>query len=109
MTFDRSIVPISILSPTPKQHQPSLHSEVVERTGKVEAGVWTTKLMTRSTKCTEQDVAPTCLNDTFLQLHLEPRQVNLLVHSSYWNVINDRSIGGFPANAELFREMFGQS
>jgi len=47
--------------------------------------------------------------DTFLQLHLEPRQVNLLAHLSCWNVINGRSIGGFPANAELFREMFGQS
>ena len=45
--------------------------------------------------------------DTFLQLHLEPRQVNLLAHLSCWNVINEQSIGGFPANAQLFRELFG--
>ncbi|HJR76297.1 MAG TPA: hypothetical protein VJ805_04960 [Nitrospiraceae bacterium] len=44
--------------------------------------------------------------DTILQLHLEPRQVNLLAHLSCWNVINERPIGGFPANAQLFREMF---
>jgi hypothetical protein len=45
--------------------------------------------------------------DTFLQLHLTARQVNLLAHLSCWNVINEQSIGGFPANAQLFREMFG--
>ncbi len=44
--------------------------------------------------------------DTFLQLHLVSRQVNLLAHLSCWNVINERSIGGFSPNARLFREMF---
>jgi hypothetical protein len=47
--------------------------------------------------------------DTLLQLHLEPRQVNLLAHLSCWNVINAESIGGFPPNVELFREIFGQT
>jgi hypothetical protein len=47
--------------------------------------------------------------DTFLQLRLNAWQVNLLAHLSCWNVINQQSIGGFPANAQLFREMFGQS
>ena len=45
--------------------------------------------------------------DTFLQLHLSARQVNLLAHLSCWNVTNEQSIGGFPANAQLFRELFG--
>ena len=45
--------------------------------------------------------------DTFLQLHLNERQVNLLAHLSCWNVINEQPIGGFPANAQLFRELFG--
>ena len=45
--------------------------------------------------------------DTIFQLHLTARQVNLLAHLSCWNVINERSIGGFPANAALFRAMFG--
>jgi hypothetical protein len=47
--------------------------------------------------------------DTVLQLHLEPRQVNLLAHLSCWNVINAEPIGGFPSNAELIMEMFGQT
>jgi hypothetical protein len=34
------------------------------------------------------------------------RHVNLPAHLSCWNVINDRSIGGLQANAQLFREMF---
>ena len=44
--------------------------------------------------------------DTILQLHLTPRQVNLLAHLSCWNVINEQSIGGLPPNAEVFRTMF---
>src|SRR5262249_28342390 len=44
--------------------------------------------------------------DTILQLHLTPRQVNLLAHLSCWNVINEQSIGGLPPNAEGFRTMF---
>lgn len=44
--------------------------------------------------------------DTILQLHLTPRQVNLLAHLSCWNVINEQSIGGLTPNAELFRAMF---
>jgi hypothetical protein len=45
--------------------------------------------------------------DTFLQLHLIARQVNLLAHLSCWNVTNEQPIGGFAANAQLFRELFG--
>jgi hypothetical protein len=45
--------------------------------------------------------------DTILQLHLEPRQVNLLAHLSCWNVINPESIGGFPANLQLINQIFG--
>jgi hypothetical protein len=44
--------------------------------------------------------------DTVLQLHLDPRQANLLAHLSCWNAINEQPIGGFPAGAELFRAMF---
>jgi hypothetical protein len=44
--------------------------------------------------------------DTILQLHLGPRQANLLAHLSCWNVVNEQPIGGFPASAELFRAMF---
>jgi hypothetical protein len=44
--------------------------------------------------------------DTILQLHLTPRQVNLLAHLSCWNVIHDQSVRGFPPNAEVFRGMF---
>ena len=47
--------------------------------------------------------------DTVLQLHLEPRQVNLLAHLSCWNVINGASIGGFPSNVELIMEIFGKT
>lgn len=47
--------------------------------------------------------------DTVLQLHLFPRQVNLLAHLACWNVINERPIGGFPANAALVRRLFGGS
>ena len=47
--------------------------------------------------------------DTVLQLHLEPRQVNLLAHLSCWNVINGTSIGGFPSNVELIMEIFGRT
>jgi hypothetical protein len=44
--------------------------------------------------------------DTILQLHLDPRQVNLLAHLACWNVINEQSIGGMPANAALVRQLF---
>ncbi len=45
--------------------------------------------------------------DTVLQLHLVPRQVNLLAHLSCWNVINEQPIGGYPPNAQLVRDIFG--
>jgi len=44
--------------------------------------------------------------DTILQLHLDPRQVNLLAHLACWNVINEQSIGGMRANAALVRQLF---
>jgi hypothetical protein len=44
--------------------------------------------------------------DTILQLHLDPRQANLLAHLSCWAVVNEQPIGGFPPSAELFRAMF---
>jgi hypothetical protein len=47
--------------------------------------------------------------DTLLQLRLEARQVNLLAHLSCWNVINAESIGGFPSNVDLVREIFGHT
>src|SRR5262249_2007919 len=43
--------------------------------------------------------------DTILQLHLTPRQVNLLAHLSCWNVINEQSIGGVPPKAGGVRTM----
>lgn len=47
--------------------------------------------------------------DTVLQLHLNNRQVNLLGQLSAWNVTNTQSIGGYPDNASLFKQIFGVS
>ena len=44
---------------------------------------------------------------TIDQLHLDNRQVNLLAHLTSWNVAGTTQVGGFPANAQVFRDFFG--
>lgn len=44
---------------------------------------------------------------TVEQLHLNNPQVNLLAHLASWNVASEISVGGFPPNAQVFRDFFG--